>query len=340
MKSPPMRLILVEDNANDRASFFNSAKKGEYINKIQFLAMFNSSEKASAFVKKHKCDGVILDLELNHNGEGSGTDFLKRIRDLGHKPIIVVTTNTRSDLVFASIRNLGVDFIYSKQNRSYCPELVFNELLDLFDTLQGEDIANNTEATKESNEATEESNEFLFSIDEESDDPPLEANDTLGESLKNLENTLMEFADELIPSDLLARNTETPVKEWESLKGEIRNTITQEMDLIGVNVRYKGRAHIEEAVFIMLREKLNPTEKTQAVPPASVIQQVAKSAKISYSSVIRGMKTAIDNTWLASTQEELKTYTARVDKRLGVPTPTEFIHFFFDKIYKGIISNP
>jgi hypothetical protein len=64
---------------------------------------------------------------------------------------------------------------------------------------------------------------------------------------------------------------------------------------------------------------------------------VAISRKSSYSAIIRTMQTAINNAWESTAIEDLNVhYTARIDIRTGVPSPTEFIHFYADKIHKAM----
>lgn len=47
------------------------------------------------------------------------------------------------------------------------------------------------------------------------------------------------------------------------------------------------------------------------------------------------MQTAINYAWRISSIDDLMThYTARINHQTGVPTPTEFIYYYADKIKK------
>jgi ActR/RegA family two-component response regulator len=119
------------------------------------------------------------------------------------------------------------------------------------------------------------------------------------------------------------QSLETPEERWE----RISKRIETELDLIGMSPKYKGRKHFHEAIELLISIDKGESE--------SVINQVAAAHKTSYSAIIRTMQTAINDAWKSCAVEDLHThYTARIDIRIGVPSPTEFIHFYADKIRK------
>ena len=109
----PMTLLLIEDNEFEVNSFKEYLKN---INDAQLIKYTNSSYDGIEYAKTYMPEGIILDLEL-HNGEGSGIKFLEELQELNldFKPLIVITTNVSSDIVYDHIRKLGADFIFYKK---------------------------------------------------------------------------------------------------------------------------------------------------------------------------------------------------------------------------------
>lgn len=257
-----MNLILIEDNTADCIKFKNTAQL-RFGNSVAIVGITNSSSEAVMLMDACSPDGVILDLEL-HKGEGSGVEFLKSIQDMSPKPVIVVTTNTPSDLLHNLVRDYDVAFIFYKRQKGYSPDAVISMLLDLWFVQGGEDIPE-PDTLPNTNEINRES--------------------------------------------------------------RIRERMREEMDLIGISVKHKGREYIEEAVYISVYEGISD----------SVFYQVAERVKVTYSSVIRSIQTAINNAWLSTDVESLsKHYTAPIDIRTGVPSPTELVRYYAEKISKSL----
>lgn len=140
-KEKPMSIVLIEDEEYEVNNFKNYVQTRE---DVKLVKSTNSSYEGLEIVKKYLPDGIILDLEL-HKGEGSGLSFLEEIRKikLDFKPLIVVTTNVSSDIIYNHIHKLGVDFIYYKKQTDYSPEIVINSMISLRET-----IYNNKEHTE------------------------------------------------------------------------------------------------------------------------------------------------------------------------------------------------
>jgi len=67
-------------------------------------------------LKEIHVDVIILDLELR---QGSGILFLKKIEYMiDPKPFIMVVTQVESKVIFDTIRQLGVDYIWKKRNKT------------------------------------------------------------------------------------------------------------------------------------------------------------------------------------------------------------------------------
>lgn len=127
METKNMKLLLIEDDANECSKFKEVANRLEG---IEFVSMTNSATKGLQDVKRFIPEGIILDLELN-SGEGSGFEFLNELRNLNLSvnPKIVVTTNVYSDSVYDYLHENKVDFIFYKKQENYSPERVLNTLL-------------------------------------------------------------------------------------------------------------------------------------------------------------------------------------------------------------------
>jgi len=108
-------------------------------------------------------------------------------------------------------------------------------------------------------------------------------------------------------------------------KRRIEIQITTEMDLIGISPGVKGRRYLIDAIILIVDEL---DEQTQDIT-ATIAERYSKSTP----SVERAMQNAISNAWKHSDIEDLKRYyTARIRSDKGVPTLTEFMHYYANKI--------
>lgn len=260
----PMPLLLIEDDVAECIKFKDCANNRT---DITFVGMTSSSIEGLQCLKTRIPEGIILDLQLN-KGRGSGLQFLEDLKnsDSVFRPIIVVTTSNRSELVYNHIEENGVDWVFCKKQADYSADLVLNTLLTLRKSLYA----------RQGNE--------------------------LPVDMQTLES----------PEERLAR---------------ISQRIDTELNLVGISSKYKGRKHLHDSIFLLINIKKGASE--------AVINQVAAAQKGNYSAIVRAMQTAINNAWASSSIEDLQVhYTARIDYRTGVPSPTEFIHYYADKIRK------
>lgn len=122
-----IKIVLLEDN-NEESKMFQ-----DFINKhndITLVSKTKSSDEALTLVKKHSPDAIILDLEL-HEGNGSGFDFLNNLKNLllPYKPLIIVTTNIASKVIYDKLHKDFVDLIFYKKQSDYSPKLVIDALV-------------------------------------------------------------------------------------------------------------------------------------------------------------------------------------------------------------------
>ena len=98
--------------------------------------------------------------------------------------------------------------------------------------------------------------------------------------------------------------------------------IGTELDIIGISPRFKGRNYLRDAIEMICR-------RDQTYICNEIGSKYGKTA----ASVERAMQNAIDHAWKTtdiSTLEEH--YKAYINPRKGVPTLTEFIYYYADKI--------
>lgn len=122
-----LEILLVEDDEQDCIELIKAVdNKPDYFN---LIAVTNNSERALQHVQDSQPDAVILDLELHHGG-GDGIDFLMKLKDakLPRTPYILVTTNNISTLTHETARNLGADFILTKNQKNYSADYVLGLL--------------------------------------------------------------------------------------------------------------------------------------------------------------------------------------------------------------------
>lgn len=111
---------------------------------------------------------------------------------------------------------------------------------------------------------------------------------------------------------------------------KLSNLINKELDLIGVSTHLKGRKYLYDSIYYIVQNEGNSEN-------ISVIQFLVGKYKRSSSTISRAMQNAILHAWRISSIEDLSDlYTARINYETGVPTPTEFIYYYADKIKKSL----
>lgn len=143
-------------------------------------------------------------------------------------------------------------------------------------------------------------------------------------SAENVINNLIILRGLRLNRDITSVNVQTPAER----KDMISNKINSELDLIGVGSHLQGRKYLHDAIFYLLSEEDNRV---------TVIQYLVNKYKRSNSTISRAMQNAILHAWRISSLEDLMVhYTARINYETGVPTPTEFMYYYADKINKII----
>lgn len=118
------------------------------------------------------------------------------------------------------------------------------------------------------------------------------------------------------------------IESPEERNARIYKRIDAELDLIGVRPRLTGREYLREAIFLQI---------TSAKEAGSVIEQVALKHRHAYGTISKVMQTAINNAWDNAAPGELQEhYTAHVSVKTGVPSASDFVHYYADKIRRSI----
>jgi DNA-binding NarL/FixJ family response regulator len=117
------------------------------------------------------------------------------------------------------------------------------------------------------------------------------------------------------------------IESPEELRTRIIERIDAELSQVGISLRLKGRKYLQEALYLLLNKNKDESD--------AVLYKVADQYNVNYNTVIRAIQTAIENAWERTDIETLKEKCpVHIDVRTGTPAPTEFIHFYADKIRK------
>lgn len=105
----------------------------------------------------------------------------------------------------------------------------------------------------------------------------------------------------------------------------MKKRINMELEKVGIHPRFTGHQYLIDAIYLAM------TDQT-----SSISMTLAKKYEKTHSSVERAMQNAIDRAWKKTDiQELLKHYTVRISSEKGVPTLTEFICYYANKIKNG-----
>ena len=145
-------------------------------------------------------------------------------------------------------------------------------------------------------------------------------------SRENVLNTLLLLKAYEKPNKMIDFKLDSEKNEEDKLS----DLINKELDLIGVGTHLKGRKYLYDAIYFIIQND----GKDENI---SVIQFLVGKYKRSNSTISRAMQNAILHAWRISSLEDLSAlYTARINYETGVPTPTEFIYYYSDKIKKSL----
>lgn len=144
-------------------------------------------------------------------------------------------------------------------------------------------------------------------------------------SIENVINTLVLLSGYSEDKSLTGNIVIEDNKENEE---KISNIINDELNLIGIGLHMQGRKYLHDAIYYIITN-------TDGGEKVSAVQYLVNKYKRASSTISRDMQNAILHAWRVSSLEDLETYyTAKINYETGVPTPTEFIYYYADKIKK------
>ena len=101
------------------------------------------------------------------------------------------------------------------------------------------------------------------------------------------------------------------------------NRISTVFDRMGFSPKLVGRKYLIDGIMLLIN---NPKRE-------SVYASIAEKYEKSDASIERAMQNTINKVWhSADIDDLLKYYTARINSGKGVPTITEFIYYYAEKI--------
>ena len=145
-----------------------------------------------------------------------------------------------------------------------------------------------------------------------------------GYSRENVINTL------LLLKEYEAPNVNNFSKSEDDSQDKLAELINKELDLVGIATHLKGRKYLFDSIYYVIQNYGNE----QAM---SSVQYLVNKYKRSSSTISRAMQNAILHAWRISSPEDLEAlYTARINYETGVPTTTEFIYYYADRVRKKL----
>lgn len=116
-----IKIMLIEDDPMVCESFRIATG---HIPNMAIVYDTGSEQEALSYLRLHRLDVIILDIELE---EGDGISFLNALmQEKAEKPFVVVVTNNCSLITLGYMREHGADYVYQKHNSSYSPEKVLS----------------------------------------------------------------------------------------------------------------------------------------------------------------------------------------------------------------------
>ena len=120
--------------------------------------------------------------------------------------------------------------------------------------------------------------------------------------------------------------TVATVESPDELKKRISARVNRELELIGISPKVKGKPYLHDGIELIMQDS-----------EIRVSKILAQKYKKTDDSIERAMATAINGAWRKTEIENLeKYYTAYINPDRGVPTVSEFIFFYAEKIKREL----
>lgn len=116
---PTLKLLLVEDS---RVLADRLIELIDQTAEVELVAQVDNERDASALLRDHPIDVVILDLQLR---QGTGFGVLKSLPRTGHRPRVIVLTNFDLPAYRREATELGADYFLDKSREYHrVPEIL------------------------------------------------------------------------------------------------------------------------------------------------------------------------------------------------------------------------
>jgi DNA-binding NarL/FixJ family response regulator len=252
-----LKVLLIEDDPQicKAVSTYTDQTEG-----VRLIGVTNNADRAFDYVRDRLPDAVILDMEL-HNG--NGLSFMQKLAEAKPEvaPYILITTDGKSRLTHDTARELGADFIMTKEPGEYTPESAVDFLKSMKSVIQRR-------------------------------------------NRRHVLATELEF-DERADNDK-----------------RLLRKVNSEMDAIGISHKHTGRRYLIDAIL-----------RIMDAPGPNYSKHIALKFKKTEESVERAMQVAVSTAWKRNDAEDLKEhYTAKINPTKGMPTVSEFVNFYAEKI--------
>lgn len=131
----------------------------------------------------------------------------------------------------------------------------------------------------------------------------------------------------MLTASIKSSKTLTPTSQLlmlSSLDNEkaLRRIISTNLKQVGIPVNSLGYTYLTESIYLLITGKSN-----------NICTDISVKYRKTNSSIERAMQNAINKAWRTADIEELAAcYTARINPARAVPTLTEFVYYYVDKI--------
>lgn len=140
-------------------------------------------------------------------------------------------------------------------------------------------------------------------------------------SEKNAVDFLCMTKDLILQSHQTSNVTQKDVSSPDATK-YIQKMISHELDLIGISPKAIGYQYLSDAILLTIKKK-----------SPNICRALAEKYKKNDFSIERAMQNAINKAWKTSSIDDLLiNYTAHINPEKGVPTLTEFIYYYANKV--------
>lgn len=140
--------------------------------------------------------------------------------------------------------------------------------------------------------------------------------------LKDMKDVI--FSEIMQPARTDQTEPDTSIDSPVQVTKRLMNRINAEFDLIEMSHKLSGRRYLIETMALILEKGMTENEAVKVVSKNNGKTDIA---------TIQAMSNAIKKTWIKTDDESLyKYYTGHVRAETGVPTVTEFIYYYVDKI--------